>query len=286
MGGTSTKREQARSSRLPKLRKQVQVVLPAEKPPTPLWKTWGFGVLAILVSVLLAAVLTTLGLPIEGVVVAVLCGLGSLAMGMQEGFVVGFLGLLIVSGSGIYETGAQDYPLFGSTVWGIPVSDAPAHDSAAVFHFTDGTVRTDFEVELPVYSGTRGTSTYSYSLYLVPIVPDGWTRETPVPAWAVSVRHAYEFSKAAWSQPYRAGVRVTSLNSGDFQDTIGEAERIYGLNTAVGAPIIRWMERPEDATGDEQALLAQIVAVCGVVWALVLAGSRMVVESRRRPSSR
>jgi hypothetical protein len=36
------------------------------------------------------------------------------------------------------------------------------------------------------------------------------------------------------------------------------------------------MERPEEAIAEERALVAQIVAVCGVTWALVLAGNRAI----------
>lgn len=118
-------------------------------------------------TLVVCAVLNSQGWTITALCMAVLAGLAVLAL-LWNDLVLAFGGLFLCVACGIMGSSLET-PLFGRTVTGIRVADAPAHSSAAIFHFTDGHVVSRATRWVPVYGGTKGTDHVLYSLGVAPI---------------------------------------------------------------------------------------------------------------------
>ena len=144
----------------------------------------------------------------------------------------------------------------------IDVADAPKHHEAKRFVVTSGELRRDLQgihrwrsVNTNGRGGNRAPGP-QHEMLVYPIVPEGWTKEDPVPLWVTlsNQTRKQEGGANAWlddveaalKSPLRGkvmdyadrepGFRATS----GWQKAVDEAQERHGIVSDPHAPILMW----------------------------------------------
>jgi hypothetical protein len=245
------------------------------------------GIAVVAVTIVVATVCLIMGVQSDlRIFIIVLCGLGMFAAAMGAGvttqaITAGLIGAVISAGCGLL-TLDQSAPLFGSSVSGIGVADAPLHD-AAFYRFTDGRVLADRgeAVMLMATSSLRQDARPIYPYTIAPLVGGNWSPGQAIPAWVITARDQGPRG-AQWSSPLRAAVRVTTADPDEIQTAIHAIERHARLISAPNAPLLRWVADPHGAQLAEWRRLAIISLGGSMLWLLALLGVRAVFWIRAR----
>lgn len=152
---------------------------------------------------------------------------------------------------------ALDYRVLasGDIVEGVSVNLAPKHKDASAFIFTDVTVRREYMGSTAYSSKSTGGSTF-YT-YMVPLAPPYWTKDKPVPAWAVS-------SYGHFPTDFKAALATTYDIS---DDAVTNACERYGLTTNSDAPVLRLTQNSMEMEIDKAyKKLKNFVIILNVLW--------------------
>ena len=138
---------------------------------------------------------------------------------------------------------------------GVLVSDLPVHHDASGWVMRDG-------MPAPAYMGTHKDDE-GHPYHAAPLVPSGWDRTQPVPAW---VTCADGDCQKDWVAPWHAGLRWTQ-DTREFQGAIQDALEHHHLTSATNAPLVKWVRDP--VAGIKSQVVDGIVCLGG---ALALTG--------------
>lgn len=198
-------------------------------------------------------------------------GFGIAGLGMPAGLlddrktpfmVVSILSFVVISTAGILAMGMVEHRLWQNTVADIGVAQAGEHAWASGFRFRDGVVRADLAGDATLSARNRRRLA---TLYVVPVVPDGWTKEQPVLVWAVATNTTIEARRARWQEPCRAGARIVGFNLSDYREAMDDACRHHHI-TAAGNPVfLDWRPDPENAVSESWRLLLTILGISAAV---------------------
>jgi hypothetical protein len=195
-------------------------------------------------------------------------------------FGVKFLGLIMVSAAGMLAIGVFKHPFVGvsfAQTAAISVAEAPEHGRALFYRFSDGYVAREFQQSFSV----RGRHSTLHVLYAAPIVPEGWQRGDPVPAWAIT-RPEHGADKEQWAQPHRAGIRVIVFHGTSSEaDAVKKVQEKFGLHSHRGAPILNWLSDP---AAEFQEMWRRFWIMLGVfvgIWVLALLTGSIYQSIRR-----
>ncbi len=169
------------------------------------------------------------------------------------------------------------------------VVEMPRHPEAT--RFIVGDVRA---VQALAASASRTTSTggagprvHHYLYHVMPLVPRGWQRSEPVPAWigcSAERRDGSDCLKKSGREAYRS-VRVGDYDLGFYEAAVLEAEKEHGLASAEGAPIVEISSDPAAAPAKYfAASLLVPLAVYGL-WAILLTGWRVWRRMKAKPAT-
>lgn len=137
------------------------------------------------------------------------------------------------------------------------VADAPKHHEATRLRFR-GTARPDLMgeerwVNRPQGRGASGAST-KMAMFVVPVVPEGWTETQPVPLWVSAP--SSQTDPAGWLDSLAeiertpivgkvmdyAGREPGMRTQSGWQRAIEDAEGRYGIRSDPHAPVVLWPE--------------------------------------------
>jgi len=235
------------------------------------------------VTIIVCAIVTSLGGWVIAVVLAILVSLGFVLL-IGESVVLAFGGILLCATAGIMGTSIET-PVFGATVRGIRVDEATRYPHASIFHFTDGAVLTRAGWDVPVYGSSGKQRAHEiHVLRIAPIVGAGWTPDHPVTAWAVTSSPNSGMPESDWKGPAHAGVRVVSSSDADIRDAIVHAGQTYHLTPAKDVVLLHWLPDPEAAVASQHGRLFAVFCVCTIIWALLVASTWISARRRRRGS--
>jgi hypothetical protein len=175
---------------------------------------------------------------------------------------------LFLSGSGLMISSVAELS-GGQHVRGISVAQAPEFPQATLFVFRDGHVEADLVAEYVTNSADSTVHDFA-----APLVPEGWTREQPVPAWAVSTVSP----QADWRQPLRGALGSPAPAA---LEAVRSAEEKQHLQSAPHAPALRWLADP-DADIERQRRMAWLLALgAHGIWLGLASVGRL---ARNRPA--
>ena len=235
-----------------------------------------FGV-SVSVSLLIALVLPTLG-KFVALILPVLIGFaaafrwGSIAL-----IIAGFFAMAAGIGSQLaFERHTE--LASGTAVTLGSIAEAPRHLEATRFIVTDVCPARTFSSNMQrtiVRQFGAGPREERWTLQIMPLVPTGWTRDRPVPAWiACTTTPGFDCLRRIDDDVSRT-VCVRDYDVGFFRTAIANAERRHGLTSAAAAPVL---ETSGDPIGAPEVYLAGTavvpLAVFGL-WAVALMGWRV-----------
>jgi len=241
------------------------------------------GVIVIAITVMVGAVLGSAGAGLAAVIAAVLCGLPMLFTA-RAGLLVAMAGVVIAVACGVGAS-QPEAPLFGEEVRGITVSEAPNFPNAAYFRFSNGEVipYRGGRVEVRGSAGT-GRSTLLHILEIAPLVGTDWNPGRPVTAWVITSPNDRGRSRADWARPYRAAVRVNSINEPAIRGAIQEAGFRHRMTSVENAPVLRWVADPDAAKAAEWARIWWIIGIGSLVWLVTLLASGLLLSTSPKPA--
>lgn len=138
------------------------------------------------------------------------------------------------------------------------VADAPKHFEARRLEFT-GTPRPDLHGEehwrnAPVGRNSTGSGR-ELAMFVVPVVPEGWTEDQPVPLWVSRPGNRQDHSDWLGNLDPIASGPVTGKvvdyagrepgmrKQSGWQRAIEDAERKHGITSDPHAPVVHWPEK-------------------------------------------
>ena len=170
-----------------------------------------------------------------------------------------YLGVLTLAGNvGVGPSASYLSDLiWRESVGPISAADAPACFRAGRFLFTDARVEADLSSYLRQSSGRK---TSGRTLRIAPIVPFGWTKALPVPAWAVCSE------ACGWKADWRAAIRAHPNDRELHLHLKRNAEQRYGLKSAPDAPLLVWTKDPDAAFRNEAASAGIVLLILAALW--------------------
>ncbi len=125
----------------------------------------------------------------------------------------------------------------------VTVAEASRYRDAQVLIFTDARVATEF-----THTWTSRPPAGKAEMHhaMAPLVPQGWQRGTPVPAWRVCSGGDADWCRQALAHPVRAAQRLKETEATRYQPIVAEAERRFGLASAPGAPLLHLTTPPAE----------------------------------------
>ena len=174
----------------------------------------------------------------------------------------------------------------GSAVTLSSIVDAPLHPEATRFVVDDvrairslsGSSR-----QTTTRYGGAGPNQSHWVLHVMPLVPRGWTRNLPVPAWiGCTTTPGFDCLNESARGVDRT-VRVRDYDLVFYQRAVANTEQRHRLNSAAGAPILEAFEDPVRAP--DIFLVRSVwvpLAVYGL-WAMMLIGWRVWRRVRPKP---
>jgi len=201
------------------------------------------------VAVIVAVLLSLLGLWIVAIVTSVVIGLFALGIGAgllddkkDSTAIPTFGGLVIVVAASAVSIGMIEENLWPGTASGLRLEEAKAHPWATTLAFREGVVRTEWEGSAPVLGRYNEALDY---VYVVPVVGDDWTPDRPIQVWAVARRDTWGERAKLWKQPIRIGVRVRGSLVENYLDAVKDARESYHLRSDPDPVFIEWTPTPE-----------------------------------------
>ena len=170
------------------------------------------------------------------------------------------------------------------------VAEMPRHPEAT--RFIVGDVRA-----VPAFaaSASRTTSTggagprvHHYLYHVMPLVPRGWKRNEPVPAWigcSAERRDGSDCLKKS-AREVQGSVRVGDYDLGFYEAAVLEAEKEHGLASAEGAPIVEISSDPAGAPVNYFAASLIIPLAVYGLWAALVIGWRVWRRFKAKPAAR
>ncbi len=165
----------------------------------------------------------------------------------------------------------------GAAVTLASIAEAPLHPDATRFIVSDvRAVRVYIgraQRTILVRSGA-GPTPQIVAIQVMPLVPAGWTRDQPVPAWlACSTTPGFDCFRSGESGGSRI-VRVRDYDLSYYREAILDARRRHGVTSENGAPIL---ETNSDPFGAPEFYLAGVVALplgAYLLWVIGVLGGR------------
>lgn len=155
----------------------------------------------------------------------------------------------------------------GETIDGIRANMAPQYPDASAFVFTDAIVRSEYMGK----TMSQSKETYSFT-YVVPLVSPDWTKNEPVPAWAICTEDVDYLSEKTnppsllFNTDFKVAVATTYKNS---DDAIEDACEKYNLISDKNAPVLRLTYSLEDEIHKAFSLLKWLVLSFNIIWVVV-----------------
>ena len=200
---------------------------------------------------------------------------------------------LIVSGIFAMAAGLASQHLFerflelsaGPVATLASIAEAPQHRDATRF------IVTDVRAEASVTGRAQRTTTRSFGagprderwVHLVrALVPAGWQRTQPVPAWiACTTSPGFDCLSGLDAKGI---VRIRRDEIDHFRPAIADAERRHRVVSAADAPIVEASSDPAAAPWIYLAAVASIQITCFALWLLGVAGARLWQRRRGNPA--
>ncbi len=249
----------------------------------------GFAVIAAsaAVALALATVLPTAA-KFVSIILPVLFGFAAMfRWGSMALIVAGFFAIVAGFGSQIaYERYAELSR--GEAVTLASIADAPRHPEATRFVVEDARA-------VPALAGharrtiiqrsNQGPSPRVVSLQAVPLVPAGWTRSQPVPAWLTCSTTPGFDCRSQIEGDVRRTVRVRDYEVDHYREAIADARRRHNVASAEGAPILEVSSDPVGAPAFYLAGAAVVPLIVFALWALSILAWRLWRRVRRTGSA-
>jgi len=116
----------------------------------------------------------------------------------------------------------------------------PPHDSADVFHFSDGRVSKRYHWTRRVSRKMLAAGFY----HVAPVLPEGWKESDPITLWAVGEANG-EFPSDAWRKAGSGGYR--EISDATYRNMIEDGVARSHLVSAPRAPLIQLEDDPREA---------------------------------------
>jgi hypothetical protein len=252
-----------------------------------LWLSAARGIAAVLIVTAIVVPLVCLGWTMLAIFAAITVGLNvGLWAGRDSG--LGTLaGALLMPLVGLMIALWSDVQLIGPTSGPIALADIGRHAYAARLRFTDARVATEFTAVADARRLNGASASGAWRV--APIVPQSWTSEDPVPAWAVAAVSGYgplDFrTPRSWQQNYRAAVRYVPTAFSPAHTAVERAIARYGLTASPQAPLLYWVEEPHTVIADERTFLAWVMFGGVATWLFFLIGEALLVPASSPPDA-
>ena len=210
----------------------------------------------------------------------------SIGMGTGRNAWVSAAGVVVMVVAPFAGLGAVDAPLLGQVAVG-PVANAPAAWWPSGYRFVDGTLRADLAQNYLAVGYSRQQGERFTAAVVAPVVPRGWTPAEPVRVWAVARGSS---PPADWAKPFRAGVRLLTLDS-DYEKAargaiVSSGQRL-GVVPSQHYVLIRWVADPAQQRLAAWLTLLRIIAIVAGCWTVLVfcfgVNSPSAPGNRRRP---
>jgi len=258
--------------------------------PTPLWKALALGVAVYGVGVgvpVLVMPHAKLGAGFLGLLLPVLAGFGFSRWNTGVSTVVaGFFALagglaLILSYGAALSMVEGELAAVGS------VAEAPAHATATRFTFADARLRAELRGEVKGETLANKSRT-AWAVQVAPLVPAGWTREQPVPAFVACDTTPGFDCLGRFPAQVSGAVLFAGPHAADGARAVEVAVADRGLTVARGAPLLAPVDDPDAEPKRRWVLGLGLCALTWLLWAggLVAARGAEFVRRRRRGGPR
>lgn len=252
----------------------------AQDPAAPLAALLGQGFLVFAVSaaiaVLLASVLPTLA-KFVSIILPVLFGFfAAFRWGGMALILAGFFAMAGGFGSQFALERYQELAS-GTSVTLASIADAPRHPEATRF------VVSDIRVARPFIGRTQrtvvqmigaGPSPRTFSIQVMPLVPAGWTRDRPVPAWlACTTTPGFDCLQRSERDLSRT-IRARDYDLDYYREAIADSRRRHGVTSANDAPILEGSGDPFDTPEFYLAGVVVLPLIAFALWAISVIGWR------------
>ena len=205
---------------------------------------------------------------------------------MPRGTLFSFVSLFLIAASGISTSVLKTYRGAGLRVDDVAVTDAPNRWLVSSFHFRNGMPHPELKGRAVIRRSSKGGRGYvAGTAYVAPIVPEGWTKDQAVPAWAVYMSTDGNDVRQ-FNVPHRAGAVVVSLNVSDFEAAVDNAKKMHGITTAKGAPLLHWHADPERLVRANALDLGKVAAAFMLMWGVAFGVWRIFARGARHTGPR
>ncbi len=227
----------------------------------------GMAVITSLIGVYINLTLSAFVLILACIPIAILSGMYS--MRLITLFI--FTAMLGISVS--YLAWEYNALTSGKTIKRISVNMTPQYQDASVFVFTDAIVRSEYMGKKIYRRAAGGAKQSSYRLtYAVPLVSPDWTKNQPIPAWAICTKIIHYVSEIAnppsslFNNDFKMAV---ATEEDDSKDAIEDACKKFGLMSNENARVLRLVYSLEEEIDETVSLLKGFVIGFNVVWIII-----------------
>lgn len=260
----------------------------------PLALLWLAGVVVILVTMTIAALLNQTGHFVLAMTGSIVCALTLIPLGIRIAgsgsresdwgvvFTVAFCGVVIAIAASF--AGQDEVVLFGTSARDVVAARAPETGSAFL-HFRDAKVLIDQTVRVPVYAReslkSRMRPHIAYYAAFAPVVDRRWAPDQPVAAFAFIGSPTLGHRTKEWRQPWNAGIRANGVHAHEWDIALGKFQAQDGITVAAGAVVVRWSLDPEGQAAAARGRLLTAALIATAIWSLALIIG-LVVALRRQ----
>jgi hypothetical protein len=227
------------------------------------------GVLGIFSSYIVCKILSAFGWGMAGTFAAVLIGILMPILALNKspgnsGLMIGLFGSIF---AGIIPAIMNDYKGFGYSRQQVLLSDIKNYPFTTVFSLEPCHV----ERKLSGYEPIMGRTSKVGEVYAVPVVPDGWTPDQEIYAWALS---DWEGDRS-WDKSCAQAVQM--VENDDARDAIEDA--LHGvhfpshpkLKTSKDAVLLKWTCNAKAEWWGTQRISLLLPIVISIIYIIVAA---------------
>lgn len=162
----------------------------------------------------------------------------------------------------------------------VSLAEVSNHPNATAFNFRDGTLMPLLRGSQAIFGGSRGTGSHRVgTVFVVPVVPEGWAPDQPISVWAVADDTNYDELAKAWrATSHGGGLRVNAVHAAEYEQAV---RSLRGKARPAPDPIfVHWTTDPNGMQRDVRARFLNMVGVGSALWAVLVL---LAAARRNRP---
>jgi len=189
----------------------------------------------------------------------------------NKGYMILFITSMVMGTALAIVSSRIEVVMFNISTRPITLVEVFDHSWSTVFHFREGSVRSDLAGSSAIMGRSGKTSSSQIgTVYVAPVVPDDWKKDQTVFVWAVDQSGRDDLPRRKyWKEKSAKGLRVIGATQENYRKAIAASERIYKLYSAKDAVLVHWTNNADETIHEARMNFLLYNVVFSGIWILL-----------------